>query len=252
MAPPPLASPVRIESQWTPFIVALSKRSGICMTLRMSSGGSQFESRIAAGEPSFAAPTPSVLVYAGGAVRYEPLVRSDLRRLRGVLVTRTDANIHRVSDLALQEMVDVGVPSSSARFMSIEPQRQLRRAGVRCRAIDFADPSNVLRAVALGKVPVGASLDLVLAEYEPAIRQQLQIIFATRPHLPPPFAAHPRVAPPVRQAVTRALLGMQGDAAGRSLLDAVHLTDPVRTDFAEYVADLGDVSSPAEGCTAMR
>ena len=203
-----------------------------------------------AGEPSFAVPMPSVLVYSARAVRYQPLVRSDLRRLRGVLVVRSDAGIDQVADLVSPSVVDIGVPSSSARFMSIAPQLELRRAGVRCRAVDFGDPSNVLRAVALGKVPVGASLDLVLAEYEPAIRQQLRIIFATPPHLPTPLAAHPRVAPPVREAVARAVLGMQDDDTGRALLESVRLTDPVRTDLAEYVADLRHVPAVSEGCTA--
>ena len=243
---------MRIEAQWSPFIAAVSERSGICLTARVSSGGSQFDSRLALGEPSFAVPTPSALVKLAGTVRYEPLVRSGLRRARGVLVVRADSGLERPSDLATAAMVDVGVPSPTARFISLEPQRELRRAGVRCRAIDFGDPSNVLRAVALGRVPVGASVDLVLAEYEPAIREQLRVIFATRPHLAPPLSAHPRVPPRVREAVAGAVLRMQHDDAGRALLDAVRLTDPVPTDRSEYEADLGDVPNLTEGCTAMR
>lgn len=175
-----------------------------------------------------------------------------MRRLRGVLVTRIDSGIHEIADLASLPMVDVGVASSTARFMSIEPQRALRQAGVRCRPVDFGDPSNVLRAVALGRVPVGASIDLIFAEYEPAIRQQLRIIFATRPYLPPPLAAHPRVAPDVREAVAQALLNMQDDVAGRKLLDSVRMTDPVRSDRAEYVEDFSHVPGLSAGCAAMR
>lgn len=250
IALPAMQSVVRTVAQWKPFIHALAQRSGVCFTPRVSSDLSQFEARLAMGEAAFAMPPPSSLIFADVAGAYQPLAASGSSRVRGVLVVRADSGVNSPADLRAADVVKIGVASLSARFMSIEPQRALRRAGVPCRAIDFGDPSNVLRAVALGRVTVGASVDLILNDYEPAVRDELRVIYATDSHLKWPVAAHRRVPVQVREAVTQALLGMNDDDAGRALLRRVYLDDPVRIDRAAYTADLALTPGPNEGCGA--
>jgi len=250
IALPAISSPLRTAPQWEPFIKALSERSGVCLQPRVSSDLSQFDARLSLGEAAFAMPPPSSLIDADSSAAYIPLVTSGTQRIRGVLVVRADSGVMRPADLRAADVVQVGVASPTARFMSVEPQRALRRAGVDCRAVDFGDPSNVLRAVALGRVPVGAAIDLVLGHSDPVISRELRVIFSTKPHLKWPIAAHRRVEPAVREAVARAVLGMNADDAGRALLQRVHLDDPVRIDRAAYVADLADAPSPTEGCSA--
>lgn len=257
MALPALASPLRIEAQWAPFVAALAERSGTCITPRVSADLSQFEARLALGEPDFAVTTPSILVKSAGAVHYDVLLASRSRRVRGLLVVRSDSPVREITELgALRRpgsaTLEVAVASSTARYMSVDPQRAMRRAGIACRAVDFGNPTNVLRAVLLGRAPVGASIDLSLDRLDHAQREQLRIVYVTRPHLPPPLVAHPRVAHPVREAVVRAVLDMPADASGRALLDSVGFSDPVRIDRAAYIADLKGAPGLAEGCAARR
>lgn len=248
MALPAMSSPLRTRPQWAPFVDMLSQRSGVCPKPRVSDNLAQFDARLSMGEPDVAMPPSSSLIHFDTAARYTPLVTSRSMRVRGVLVVRRDSGVQTPDDLRTEGLVEVGVASALARFMSIAPQRALRRAGVRCRVIDFGNPSNVLRAVALGRVPVGASIDLVLEDYEPVIRDQLRVIFATERHLKWPIAAHARVPEEVRVALTEAVLGMAADDAGRVLLHRVHLDDPIRTTRAAYVADLAGEPDLHEVC----
>ena len=248
---PAMSSPVRAELHWAPFVQSLERRSGVCLRQRVSESFVQFDARLSLGEPDFAMPPPSSLIHADKLGRYTPLVTSGLSDARGVLVVRRDSGFERPADLSQAGVVEVGVASPTAHFLSLAPQRALRRAGVRCRAIDFGNPSNVLRAVALGRVPVGASLDMVLNDYDVAIRAQLRVIFATEPHLRWPIAAHARVPAEVSSALTEAVSAMANDESGRSLLRRAHLESPVRTSRAAYVATLAGEAQDDQVCDSL-
>jgi phosphonate transport system substrate-binding protein len=242
---PAVVSAVQTYEAWAPFLAEVSRRSGVCLTPRAASGFSQAQSRLRLGESDFAVPTPPMLVGVRARIAYEPLLVDRARRIRGVMVVPAESAVHDISDL---RDVRLGVPAEDSYLASLVPQRLLKRAGVRCRLAEFGTMSNVLYAVAAGRVEVGASIDLVLKEQRPEVRQKLRVIHVTRDFLPPPLAAHPRVSHEVREKVVAAILAMQADAEGRRWLSAVHLEAPQRIGFEAYQAEWGGLKRSAAGC----
>lgn len=89
--------------------------------------------------------------------------------------------------------------------------------------------ANVFKAVEIGKVAAGATLDSDFAMLPQAEASRFRTILTTEPIASHPLAAHPRVPAAVRDAVAGAVLAL--GATDRELLAGVRLADPVRADY---------------------
>lgn len=103
----PSAPPVAIHAAWTPFVEALSRESGIGISLKVYEKMSDFETDFEMGVPDLIFASPTQIVLAKRAQGYIPFVRSS-KLLAGVLFVRKDSPYQSVKDLEGKEIAFVG------------------------------------------------------------------------------------------------------------------------------------------------
>jgi len=72
--------------------------------------------------------------------------------------------------------------------------------------------------VAKGLFPAGGGVVRTFDSLDPAVREQLRILWTTKGYTPHAFAAHPRVTSELVQRVTSAMLATDQSDEGRGLL----------------------------------
>jgi phosphonate transport system substrate-binding protein len=160
---------------------------------------------------------------------YVPLVRDQQSELAGVLVVRKDSTVQDIHQL---EGATVAFPAPNAYAASLLIRALLAQNNTHITAEYVGSHSNVYRAVALGAAQAGGGASTTL-NHEPAeLQSQLRVLYTTHNFTPHPFSAHPRIPEIVREKVIESFLNMTDDPAGRDLLKAIQIAQPIRADYA--------------------
>lgn len=239
----PQAPALEMHDRWTPLAARLSALAGVPIQLKLYDDMEVFERDFAAGVPDLLFAHPSMAAAAHRAQGYVPLVR-DRAETSGLLLVRKDSPYRTITDLDGRQVAFAGARA----FCTIITQDLMRAQAVDLdfRPILTGSTRNVLRAVALGKVDAGASLDFNLAAEPAELRDQLRVLGSTRRMAPHPLGAHPRVPAEVRERLIAAVLQMAAAPADRPLLARVRLADPVRADYERDYRAL-EQEAPASG-----
>lgn len=225
---------------WTPFVERLSRDIGAPVELKLYDTMPSFLAECESGKPDFVYISPNLFSLVHKKQKYVPLVRSSIK-IRGQIFVRKDSPYQQIRDLKGKTIAFVG-PTS---VCSVLTQHALAQGqGPIGYNAEFSGSSiNVAKSVLLGKVDAGAMLDASLLAELPD-RNQIRVLLETKQIASHPLAAHPRVPPSTRAAVTRAVLALASSESGRALLGSVKLTAPVRADFSRDYAHFDD---PATG-----
>lgn len=199
---------------WTPLLAYLSRKTGYAIEFRTAQDITTFGRRVDAGEFDFAYfnPLHYVTYRASG---YQAVARERDTQLVGIIVVPKDSGYKSLKDLNDATMA---FPSPIAFAAAILPQLSLKQAGVRVVPKVVASHESVYRTVARGLYPAGGGVVKTYEQVDPLVREQLRILWKSRPYTPHPIAAHPRVPKEVAQRVAAALLAMAEDAQGAVLL----------------------------------
>lgn len=231
----PQFSPAKLQRDWAPLLERLERDSGCRLSLQLQPSIPRFEAEILAGQVDFAYMNPYHQVMARRSQGFVPLVR-DSHALSGILVVRADSGLVKVRAL---DGLQVAFPAPNAFGASLWIRALLaEKEGITIRPSYVQSHSNVYRQVASGRMAAGGGIAHTLAQERDEVRQALRVLLETPSAASHPLSAHPRVPSDVRKAVTQALLRMAGDPAGRELLKAVQLPDPVAADHVRDYAPL--------------
>lgn len=234
----PQQPPLAMHTLWTPLVERLSRDTGIRFKLKLYDRMNIFEQDALKGLPDFIFTTPPMTVIAHLDQGYTPLVRSS-HPISGVLFTSKDSPIHSVAELEQKDIAFVG----SRNVCSILVRDNLHRLlshQIAFNTVYEGSTANVIKHVLLGKAQAGATLDLDL-EKDADVLSQMKILLKTEKIPPHPISAHPRVPQKVAAQVADAILKMNEDAAGRSLLARVRLSDPVKSVYRQDYGHLEKV-----------
>ena len=220
---------------WAPLLERIGKESGLCFELRIAADFSEFEQAIRAGKPDFVLLNPYHQVMVAHKPGYVPLVRDHQAKLAGVLVVRKDSPVQDIRQL---EGATVAFPAPNAYAASLLIRALLAQNNIQFTANYVGSHNNVYRAVALGAAQAGGGANTTL-DHEPAeLKSQLRVLFATPDYMPHPFSAHPRIPLTVREKVIAGFLNIAADPAGRDLLKAIQISQPIRADYARDYKEL--------------
>ncbi len=224
----PQAPPVAMHQAWSPLVERLAARTGIPLRLKVYDDMARFEEDFLAGGPDLIFAHPAMVAEAHQRQGYEPMIR-DRRPLSALLFVRKDSPMKSPSDLDGKRIAFVG----GRNYCTFLVEAMLEKDQARPRfVLQYAGSTrNVIRAVILGKVDAGASLDLSLEGEPEETRALIRPILATPSTASHALAAHPRVPRPVRSRLAQALLEMARDPADRPLMTAVRLPDPEQADY---------------------
>jgi len=172
-------------------------------------------------------------VKTASTLGYLPLVKDEVP-MRGVLVVRKGGPIRKAAELEGRE---VAFPTPNAPAGCMLLRAELRSGpGVAVRPVFVKTASNVFLQVAKGLVVAGGAPDKTFQRQDPALKEQLEILYTTSPMPPHPIAASPRVSAGVRERVRAALLELAATPAGRELFARIPMQEPVAASLGEYRA----------------
>lgn len=216
---------------WKPIIENVSKRTGIQLNLVATLTVPEFERELSKGSFDFVYANPYHVLREESRQGYIPLVR-DKTPLRGILVVARDSSFKTPADLDGQQMA---IPSFNALGASLLLRADLAQLfKVRVNPVNVKTHSSVYLYVANGLIPAGGGVEKTLQEQEPAVRDLLRVLYATREMPSHPIAAHPRVPLKVQQAVRQAILALDGSEEGRKLLREVPIQAVVPASMKDY------------------
>ena len=81
---------------------------------------------------------------------------------------------------------------------------------------------SVYLGVSRGVFPAGGGVMRTFNNTDPAVRDQLRVLWTTKTYTPHAFAAHPRIPADVVKRVQDALLSMNENPGGRALLKTIN------------------------------
>lgn len=233
LARAPQSAATNLAAAWDPFLKRLSRDVGANITLRVYPNRAEFEKELFAGKPDFAFMNPYYAVLVRDTFGYEALVRDDAQRLKGIIVVPADSSIKSVEDLRGKA---IAFPDVNAMGASLMPRAMLTRTlAIPYTPVYVSGHENVYRAVFARQVDAGSGVPQTLNDESESLRAQLRIVYET-PAVPShPLIAHPRVPAALRAKITETILRYRDDEAGRTLLKAARLSEPVKVNFdADY------------------
>lgn len=222
----------QLFATWKPIIDELSRRSGVQLTLTATLSVPEFERELSRGSFDFVYANPYQVLREYTRQGYLPLVR-DEAPLYGILVVRKDSPYKSPAEL---EGLKLAIPSFNALGASLLLRADLAQVfKVQMVPVNVKTHSSVYLQVASGQLPAGGGVEKTLREQDASVQELLRVLYSTRALPSHPVAAHPRVPPKVRDAITLALLGLANSEAGRQMLGRVPMPKPVATNMQDYL-----------------
>ena len=139
---------------------------------------------------------------------YSAIARQAEKRLKGIIVARTDSDI---SDLAQLGGQTLAFPSPGAFGASVLTRATLSAQDIAFTAAYVKSHDSVYRAVAAGLMPAGGGVLRTFNAVDPEIRAALQVIFETDAYTPHAIAVRSDIAGDVGGALQAALVAIASE-----------------------------------------
>ncbi len=216
----PQQSVTVLASLWTPLLAYLSERTGYDLQFATAKDIPTFEARLAAGEYDLAYMNPYHYSVFHRQPGYQVFAKEKDRKLQGVVVVRKDSPVQAIAELAGKTLA---FPAPAAFAATVLPLAQFQEAGISVTPRYVASHDSVYLAVAKGLYPAGGGVQRTLGNTDPAVRDNLRVLWSTRPYTPHAFAAHPRIESGVVASLLAVMVAATEDPAGRERLAALDI-----------------------------
>ncbi|GMR19466.1 MAG: phosphate/phosphite/phosphonate ABC transporter substrate-binding protein [Gammaproteobacteria bacterium] len=216
----PQQSASKLARLWTPILDYLGEQTGYRLHFRTAQDIPAFERRLAAGEYDLSYMNPYHYTTFHRAPGYEAFARAKDKRIKGIIVVRKDSPVKDLREFSGQILA---FPSPAAFAASVLPRAWFNTEGIPITPKYVSSHDSVYRTVARGLYPAGGGVMRTFNNVDPAISDQLRILWTTRPYTPHAIAAHPRVPNKVVQRLQQAMLAMDRDPQGKKLLAAIRI-----------------------------
>jgi len=223
----------KLYAIWKPIIDELESRSGLKFKLMGSSSITEFEKKLLAGEFDFAYMNPFHSVMTKKSKGYIPLVRDHSKKLQGILVVHKDSALNNIKQL---EGKVIAFPAPNALGASLMVRAELAnqyKINFIPRYVKTHD--SVYLNVVYKKTVAGGGVQKTLQHQNPAIKNQLRVLYRTQTSAPHPFGVHPRIDKHIADQVQRALLEMSNSNESHHLLLQVPIKKIGTANYEDYI-----------------
>lgn len=222
----------RITEIWQPVLDEVSRRSGVQLELKTSSGIPVFEKQFTNGEFDFAYMNPYHAIIANKKQGYKPLLRDTGRSLFGVIVVKKDSPIQSVNEL---DGKTVAFPSPNALGAALLPRVEFaRKFNIKVNELYVKSHSSVYLNVLLGKAEAGGGVQKTLSLQPENVRSQLRVLHKTATVPPHPFVAHPNVDKEIQHKVRTAFIELGNSESGKTLLKKIPMKKIGEASIEDY------------------
>lgn len=199
----PQQSASRLAQMWVPFMQALEARLDRPVRFATMKDIPTFEQCLAQGAYDIAYMNPYHYTTFSAQSGYRAFAHQANKKLKGLLVVKKDSPIQSLDPLNNQNLA---FPSPAAFGASVLPRAELKGRGLTITPRYVKSHDSVYRAVASGVFPAGGGVQRTFNNTDPAIRDQLRIIYNTKAYTPHAFAVSPKVSEATQQAIQAAML----------------------------------------------
>jgi phosphonate transport system substrate-binding protein len=224
----PQQSASKLARLWAPVLDYLGRSAGLEIKFSTAPDIPEFERRLAAGDYDFAYMNPYHYTVFSREPGYRAFAKSKGQLLKGILVVRKDSPIQDPRGLS---GATLAFPAPAAFAASVLTRAYLKQEGIAFTPRFVSSHDSVYLAVAKGLYPGGGGVIRTIESLEPAVRDQLRILWMTKGYTPHAFAAHPQVPEDNVKRLADAMLTMGQNEEGRALLA------PLRVKGFEAAAD---------------
>jgi phosphonate transport system substrate-binding protein len=214
----PQQSASKLARVWGPVIAYLESKSGLEIAFRTAPDIPEFERRLAAGEYDIAYMNPYHYTVFSRLSGYRAFAKAKEKSIKGILVVHKDSPLKSPLEL---NGATIAFPAPAAFAASVLIRAYLTREDVDFTPKYVSSHDSVYRTVAKGLYPAGGGVMRTLNSVEPDVRAQLRILWTTKGYTPHAFAAHSRVPADAVERLTQAMLAMDGNAEGQTLLGSL-------------------------------
>jgi phosphonate transport system substrate-binding protein len=211
----PQQSASEIARLWTPILAYLSEKTGIRLHLETAKDIATFEQRLMAEEYDFAYSNPLTYVARHHAHGYEAFAKERDRTLVGILVVRKDSRYQSLADLA---GTDLAFPAEAAAAASVIPRAHLDKSRIAFTPHYVGSHDSVFLTVAKGLYAAGGGVTKTFDLLQPAVRDQLRVLWTTPGYPPHPFIARRGVPADAIARLQAAMVAADADPAGQAAL----------------------------------
>lgn len=231
---------LEIQRRWEPLINWINETCQVRIQIRHAKSIPEFEKLFMQGDLDLAYMNPYHAVMAYRAQGYEPLVRDDSARLKGVLVVKANGNIKSLADLNGKTLA---FPAPNAFGASLYMRALLTREhGVSFEPYYAKTHANAYRHVLTGQAAAAGGVAATLAAEPEEVRNQLKVLYETPPAAPHPLAAHPRVNDTIKQCITEGLTQPNRNQPILEFLRDAQMPQPVVASFSRDYLPLEKLS----------
>jgi len=214
----PQQSAAVLAKLWGPIIKKVSENSGVKLAFRTAPNIPQFEDRLRKGEYDFGYMNPVHYTVFSEAPGYRAFAKQKGKIIKGIIVTRKDAEIKDLSELKDHTLA---FPAPAAFAASVLPRSFFSSNNIEITPKYVGSHDSVYHGVAKGHFIAGGGIQRTLGTVDPKIGTQLKVLWTTQGYTPHAFAAHPRVPREVVTAVESAFVKLFEDQKGQELLTKV-------------------------------
>jgi len=208
----------KLARLWTPIFEYLGRESGIEIQFKTAPNIPVFEKRLALGEYDFAYMNPYHFTVFNEDPGYQALAKARDKRIKGILVVRKDSDLKSLDDL---DNMTLAFPAPAAFAASILTRSELAARGKNIQPRYVTSHDSVYRTVAKGLYPAGGGVIRTFRNMDPAIREQLRILWTSDGYTPHAIAMHPRIPAAVSERLVSALIAMTESSQGQQLLQSI-------------------------------
>jgi phosphonate transport system substrate-binding protein len=216
----PQQSAKQLARLWTPVFRHIQDRTGIKLQFNTAKNIPEFEKRLAEGTYDFAYMNPYHFTVFNREPGYRSLAVRIKQPIRGIVVVRKDSPFSSLSDLSGETLV---FPSPAAFAASVLPRAQLTQEKIPYTAKYVSSHDSVYLNIAKGLFPAGGGVKRTFNNTSPEVREQLKVLWTTKPYTPHAITAHPRIDQGIYDKVQQAFVDMSKDPDGQKLLKSLKI-----------------------------
>ncbi len=218
---------------WIPLLQEVGRRAHVQLAFRTASDIPAFEDRVMKGEFDLAYMNPFHYTVFSKAPGYQAFLKEKDRKLVGIIVVPKDSPVQNLEQLQGKR---VAFPAPAAFAASILPRAEFNRHHVAIEARFVSSHDSVYKGVVSGLFEAGGGIQRTLEAMEPQVSSQLRVLSRTPAYTPHALAIHPRVSAEVVERLRQAFIALDGDAAGRALLEPLSFKGLVVATDSEWDA----------------
>ncbi len=221
----PQSSMLKLSMAWRPFLKKLEKDTGISLKLKLFKRRKAFEKYLNRGKYDFLFANPYYSLLVKDKFDYQPIVRSDSKRLVGIIV------VSKESTFSITELNGklIAFPGKNALAASMLVRSFLVQKGIQFSPVYTQSHQNTYLAVLNNTVIAGGGIFRTLNDFKE--KSQLKVIYKTPSIAMHPLSVHIRVPEKVKNQVTKFIFNLAQSQSGRKILKRIKLSKPVMVDF---------------------